>query len=533
MIQRLCIKNFAIIAEVDIKFEPGLTIVTGETGSGKSILLEALAVALGAKADKIMVRNGADRAVVEAKFLDAKIKRIVSENGRTKSYKNDEFVSLMDLKKENSGRVDFHGQHDQQLILDKNSHIDYLDRYCGHQSDVVELENIFSDLINLKSKLKDLNKKEHVRKERLELLSFQANEIDLVDPIENEDSDLKTSFVRLSNLEEIIKSLRDAKDYISESDNSLVDQLNKNLQHLSVVEKYDSKISTITDLISNGILQLEEANTEIDQQLIGIEFDSEELTLLEERLSVLESLKRKYGGSIDAVIVQRKNINKEIESLKDNKQFKYNIINEIRDKEKIYSAKAILLHKKRQTKSIELSKKIVMSMSSLNMDGARFDINIDQDEVDESFVKINGRPIAGYSKGIDKVEFYLSANPGEPSKPLSSVASGGEISRIMLAIKTVFQDIDPVQTLVFDEIDSGISGKAAEKVSMHLVQLAKKKQVICITHLSQIANQAQNHLHIKKYVNSKKTYVDFEYLDKSKSSEVIQELFIGTQTYNA
>ena len=174
-----------------------------------------------------------------------------------------------------------------------------------------------------------------------------------------------------------------------------------------------------------------------------------------------------------------------------------------------------------------------MSMSSLNMDGARFDINIDQDEVDESFVKINGRSIAGYSKGIDKVEFYLSANPGEPSKPLSSVASGGEISRIMLAIKTVFQDIDPVQTLVFDEIDSGISGKAAEKVSMHLVQLAKKKQVICITHLSQIANQAQNHLHIKKYVNGKKTYVDFEYLDQSKSSEVIQELFIGTQTYNA
>ena len=209
----------------------------------------------------------------------------------------------MDLKKENSGRVDFHGQNDQQLILDKNSHIDYLDRYCGHQSDVVELENIFSDLIILKSKLNDLNKKEHERKERLELLSFQANEIDLVDPIENEDSDLKTSFVRLSNLEEIIKSLRDAKDYISESDNSLVDQINKNLQQLSVIEKYDSKISTITDLISDGILQLEEANTEIDQQLIGIEFDSEELTLLEERLSALESLKRKYGGSIEAVTV--------------------------------------------------------------------------------------------------------------------------------------------------------------------------------------------------------------------------------------
>ena len=151
MIERLCIKNFAIIEEVDIKFMPGLTVITGETGSGKSILLEALAVALGSKADKIMVRNGSERAVVEAKFADIEIRRIISETGRTKSYKNDEFVTLIDLKNDNSGRVDFHGQHDQQLILDKSSHIDYLDRYCAHQKDVAEIESIIYDLIYLKS----------------------------------------------------------------------------------------------------------------------------------------------------------------------------------------------------------------------------------------------------------------------------------------------------------------------------------------------------------------------------------------------
>ena len=532
MIERLCIKNFAIIEEVDIKFKPGLTVITGETGSGKSILLEALAVAIGSKADKIMVRNGAERAVVEAKFADVEIRRIISETGRTKSYKNDEFVTLLELKNDNSGRVDFHGQHDQQLILDKSSHINYLDRYCGHQKDVSEIEDIFNNLIDLKLKLDELDKAEIEKKERMELLSFQANEIDLVDPQENEDHALKTSFVKYSNIKEIIKTLSNAKHNISESDDSLVDQLNQNFQDLCSIKKYDENISSVTNLISDAILQLEEANTEIGLQLMGIEFDPEELQSMEERMNALESLKRKYGGSIDSVLNQRKKINNEIKSLRDSNKLRHEIIKEIEVKEKMYSSKALSLHKKRESKSIELSKMIVMTMSNLNMDGARFDIKIEQDEIEESYIKLDGKNVAGNSKGIDKVEFYLSANPGEPSKPLSFVASGGEISRIMLAIKTVFQDIDPVQTLVFDEIDSGISGKAAEKVSKHLMELAKKKQVICITHLSQIANQAHNHLHIKKSVIDKKTYVGFKYLDKNQSSKVIKELFVGTQTYD-
>ena len=266
---------------------------------------------------------------------------------------------------------------------------------------------------------------------------------------------------------------------------------------------------------------------------MGIEFDPEELQSMEERMNALESLKRKYGGSIDSVLIQRKKINNEIKSLRNSNKLKDEIIKEIEVKEKMYSSKALSLHKKRESKSIELSKMIVMTMSNLNMDGARFDIKIEQDEIEESYIKLDGKNVAGNSKGIDKVEFYLSANPGEPSKPLSFVASGGEISRIMLAIKTVFQDIDPVHTLVFDEIDSGISGKAAEKVSEHLMELAKKKQVICITHLSQIAHKAHNHLHIEKSVVDKKTYVGFAYLNQNESSKIIKELFVGTQTYNA
>ena len=296
MIQKLYIKNFAIINEIDINFEPGLTVVTGETGSGKSILLEALGVALGAKADKIMVRNGAERAVVEAKFSDVEIRRIVYDSGRTKSYKDDKFVTLIDLKKENITRVDFHGQHDQQLILDRTSHIDYLDRYCRHQSEVAELERIFSELMAMRAELDELKRNEHQKKERMALLKFQANEIDMVRPMEGEDQDVKEAYKRISNLEEIMRSLTNIKSRILDSDNSLIDQLNITYQELSTIEKYDSNISNISSLISESILQLEEASSEINSQLIEKEFSSEELSILEDRLNALESLKRKYGG---------------------------------------------------------------------------------------------------------------------------------------------------------------------------------------------------------------------------------------------
>ena len=533
MIQKLYIKNFAIIDEVDINFKSGLTVITGETGAGKSILLEALGIVLGGKADKIMVRNGAERAVVDAKFSDAEIRRVISKSGRTKSYKDDEFLTLIDLKKDNMARVDFHGQHDQQLILDRTSHIDYLDSYCRNQKKVAELEKIFSELITMRSELDELNKNEYQKKERMTLLKFQANEIDMVNPLEGEDQEVKKAFKRISNLKEIMKNLTNVKNMILDSDNSLTDQLNIAYHDLNTIEKYDSNISNICSLISESILHLEEAGSEINSQLMGKDFNSEDLSILEDRLNALESLKRKYGGSIESVILERKRIDKEIKDLKNISISQNILINAIKEKENDFAQKAIILHNKRKIKSKELSEKIALAMSDLDMVGSRFNIIIDQDENDEGFVKLDGKIVIGNPKGVDRVEFYLSANPGEPTKPLSLVASGGEISRIMLAIKTVLQDIDPVQTLVFDEIDSGISGKAAEKVSMHLFNLSQKKQIICITHLSQIARQAHHHLHIKKYVNEEKTYVDIQYLNDIESSKIIQELFIGTEAVKA
>ncbi len=528
MIKRLYIKNFAIIKEIEIDFLPGLTVITGETGAGKSILLEALGVALGSKADKIMVRNGADRAVIEAKFNDLEIRRLVFNTGRTKSYKNDEWISLLDLKKENFSRVDFHGQHDQQLILNSVSHIDYLDRYCKHNLDVKKLEKIHYDISELKVELNRLDESEIKKIEKLDLLKFQANEIDLINPILDEDIQLKDTFKKLSNIEEIIKSLEKIKNIICDNDYSINEQLNTVQSELISIEKYDSSLSKISNLVKGSILQLDEAITDINIELVETDFNQENLAEIEERLNSLESLKRKYGGSIQSVLDERKNIEKELNSFENLENSQKKISKAIKKKEGIFSKLAILIHEKRKRKSKELSKEIVLAMKELNMGGARFDINIKCDEDSSGFVILTGVPMAENSKGIDKVEFYLSANPGEPTKPLSSVASGGEISRIMLAIKTVFQNYDPVHTLVFDEIDAGISGKAARKVAEHLLHLSQKKQVICITHLSHIATQADNHLHVEKYIKDKQTYVDMKYLNKTESFNVIQELFIGS-----
>jgi len=335
MIQRLYIKDFAIIDEIHLDLKPGFTVITGETGSGKSILLEALSVSLGAKADKVMVRNGSRRAVIETEFNENVFRRLISNNGRTKAYCNDEPITINELVKANETSVDFHGQHDQQLILDTNRHIDYLDRYCRHEKDVFKIGELFQELTSLRAQLNHTRQSADERRNRLELLKFQANEIDTVDPIIGGDFELDKQYKKLSHLEDIIKTLQIVQDQVNTGDNSVIDLLEKNLRSIDSIAVYDEELNKISELFKTSIIQLQEGGAEISNRLSGLEFDPDEFLDIGDQLQAIEGLKRKYGGSIESILEKRNEIQVEVNSLTKPELSEDEILREIHIKENV------------------------------------------------------------------------------------------------------------------------------------------------------------------------------------------------------
>ncbi|MBT4318708.1 MAG: DNA repair protein RecN [Candidatus Marinimicrobia bacterium] len=530
MIKKLFIKDFAIIKELEIPLKNGLTVITGETGAGKSILLKALGFALGAKSDKTYVRSGQEQSVVEVEVQtnkDSIYRRLLSKGGRSRSFVNDEPTIDINYKSLVKVIADFHGQNEQQYILNSNTHIDFLDSYCKSEELVKKIEFIFSNL----SKTIDLLNKAKIQQEtasnQKELLKFQLNEINSISPQENEDVKLGVEFKRLNHIDELISTVQNMNQSLTEHDHSIYRQLISTLNDLERLSNYDKNLGTFIDSLKQASISIQDASVSLFQYAENIDNDPEQSKIIEDRLQEIESLKRKYGGSIESIFTFKSQAEVELESLSgldqkiiDLEEERYLLVTQ-------YQKIADQLHESRINNAIKLSKEIELEMSELNMAGSTFEILINTKPDSESLINFNQERIAFGSKGYDTIEFFLSANPGELPKPLVKVASGGEVSRIMLAIKSVLKKSDPVETLIFDEIDSGISGQAAEKVALSLEALAKNKQVLCITHLPQIASRAHHHMHISKKINNNQTDVVLNYLKEEEKLEAIAGLFSG------
>jgi len=532
MIEKLYIKDFAIVDEMEIPFRNGLTIITGETGSGKSILLQALNVSLGGKTSKTMVRSNADRAVVETKLNSNNYRRVLNRSGRTKSYLNDEPITENDFRSSCTSLVDFHGQHEQQYIMNEASHIEYLDAFCGITTEVEKCKIIY-ELIKRNTKiLSELSDKKEDAEQRQELLSFQLSEISSISPIPDEDVELEEELRTLKHLDELVETANRLSLELTDDDESIYNRISASTIVLEKLVNIDSKLDEYSELIRSVSLSVQEVSAGLSDYVNSLNHDKNRLIEIQDRLGAIDGLKRKYGGSVESIIIAQTQITNDIEniSLLDEDIEKIKIT--ISDEKVIYQKLADKIHVERDHGSKILSKAIENEMLQLNMQGARFEIQISQKIINDSFALFERKPVLTNEKGFDIIQFLLSANPGERLKPLVEIASGGEISRIMLAIKTVFQNDDPVDSLVFDEIDSGISGVAAEKVAKSLANLAKTKQVICITHLPQIAQSAMNHLHISKSVENDKTIVMAKYLNETEREQAISQLSAGKQLFN-
>ena len=531
MIQRLFIKNFAIINELSLPLKNGLTVITGETGAGKSIILKSLGITLGANGDKMDVRSGEEKAIVEVELtIDGQetiMRRLISKGGRIRSFIDDEPIAEQIYRDTVSTLADFHGQHEQQYIMNAATHIDFLDRFCDSDNLVQTIQATYLDLVQTMKELDLLIERQKGAENQKELLQFQIQEIQSIDPQIDEDINLGKEFKRLNHVEELVSTVQRLNQSLTENDHSIYRQLASAVDELNRLSKYDDTLNPYMESIQQASVTIQDASSDLIQHIDSLELDPSQLQEVEERLQAIESLKRKYGGSIEQVqnYIQESKI--ELEELSGIDVAISNLESEKTHLINRYQKFADELNSIRDKYSTKIATEIENEMVQLNMPGAKFEVRMDQKSDQSSVIIFEGNPVRYGSKGYDQVEFFLSANPGEVPKPITKIASGGEVSRIMLGIKSVLKKYDPVETLIFDEIDSGISGQAAEKVSEALEKLSTDKQVICITHLPQIASRADHHLYIEKSMKEDKTSVNARYLNHEEKLIAIAKLFSG------
>ncbi|MBI5470720.1 MAG: DNA repair protein RecN [Ignavibacteriae bacterium] len=529
MLKSITIKNYALIEELSIQFSGGLVIITGETGAGKSIIIDALGLVIGERASTEVVRSGAEKAIVEGAFDTARnrklhaflrendieatdellVRREISAKGTTRCLINDSAITLGLLKKTGELLVDLHGQHEHQSLLRTDTHIEMLDEFGALEHQVEEFHAVYRRLRESSVQLHELQQREAQLKEKLELFSFQIKEIDAVAPQPGEEDQIEAELKILENAEMLVSKANGLHGFLYESENSAHDLLSRAAKQLAELAQIDKQFDEAAAECKSAETIVNELAKFLQRYSGSVEFNPERLEELRQRIAKLIALKKKYGGTIEATLAHREKIGKEAELAE---HFDANIrkLTAQVDAQRAACGKlAQQLSSKRQDVARKLDKEILRELAQLGIQNAQFSTQIRQhvlpshSNADGECAPVGKQLLRLNPGGCDEVEFFISTNLGEEMKPLAKVASGGEVSRIMLALKSILAKSDRLPVLIFDEIDTGVSGRVAQAVGLSLKALSEFHQIIAITHLPQIAGLADAHFVVEKFEDKK------------------------------
>jgi DNA repair protein RecN (Recombination protein N) len=548
MLLELEIKNFALIDHLHIRFDEGLNILTGETGVGKSIIINGIKLTLGERADKEHIRNKEEKTYLQSVFLkntwvnelltnlglntDEEIvvlSRELLKSGRSVSRINGSIVTNATVKTLAASLIDIHGQHHHQSLLNKQNHIDILDDYAGKE--IIKLREEFlthyEEFQKLQQERKNLSIDDRDRERQIDLLRFHIDEIEKAELKEDEEESLMQEYNILANSEKIYEVMGKGyeKLYNLGDNDSAMDLISSTVDEFHRVDMFDPQIKNFSNRLEDFQFLLEDLARDISHYFENIEFHPEDLERLNQRIAHINDMKRKYGPAIEDVLAYYHKSTSELENLHNSKERIEEISNKLYDKEARLNTLATTIHRKRVDTAKILEKKVSTTLQELNIPHGSFKVSISSKEgQDLNYDKKYHR------KGFDSVEFLIKTNPGEVPKSLSKIASGGEISRVMLALKSLLADIDKISSMIFDEIDTGISGETANLVGDKLVGISENRQVICITHLPQIAARGLLHYKIHKKTDNNHSFTYLEELNKTNRIKEIGRLLGGTST---
>ncbi|MFW2487581.1 DNA repair protein RecN [Clostridium chromiireducens] len=540
MLIQLNIKNFALIEELTINFSEGFNILSGETGAGKSIMIDAIDFVLGGKFSKNLIRTGEDKTYVEALFSieNSKVLTVLEEldienddiliisreshiSGKNLIKVNGKSLITSQLRKIRARLLDIHGQHQNQDLLQRNTHILYLDGFIGNEiiDPLNKFSNLREELFDVKEEIKRISGNTD-REKLLDYLKFQIEDIEKSKLKENEEETLKEEYNILANAEKINNSLAISFGILNGNEEfSVIDSISKVIQELSNVESHFEKIKKNKEAIEEAFYIIEEASHEIRDMAEDVVYDQDALDKVNARIYEINTYKKKYAPTIPEILQYHEKIKKEYDEIVNSEK----IIEALKEKERVILSKmkevALVIHDLRLDKSKLLEEKILRELAFVGLEKSRMEISVIQGEFNE--------------RGFDDVSFLISTNTGEPLMPLEKVLSGGELSRIMLALKCVFAEKDEIPTLIFDEIDTGISGAVAQRVGEKMYQLSKTHQILCITHLPQIAVLSDYHYFVMKRVMDNKTFTKIKILLKEEKELEISKMLAGDDVTEA